>query len=434
MRFGLAVRDITPTVPVPMYGYMARQDHFDGVHEPLTFTALVLEEDGRRALIGAADLGTMPYDGTAQLRHRLGEIVGCPASHVLLNASHTHGGPLVSTGSILGPPRADNVPKYESFLFEQVERAAVEALGCLREGRLSLHHGRTSVPLNRRLERDGDIVFAPNPDGPVDDRLTVFCLHEADGRLAGLGIRVSCHPTATGGKHRINGDFVGAWKQSVAEAVGPDVVPFFLQGSGADAKPRHSARDGAWTGLQFEELEPLSRTLNREILQAVTASAPEVLDPLALVGHDRTVTVRCEPRLTDRAAVEHLVEHGNVEQALCAAEYLKMMDRGEAIRESQDYLVQTLWLTRELALVGIDAEVLCGTGAQVEAAAAPGRALVLGYSNGNGGYVPDAREIARGGYERDSFIFRGLSGPPSETMAEQFAEAVVGPDADTQPG
>ncbi len=64
MRFGIATREITPPFPTRMHGYAARQDMFDGSHDPLTFTAVVVEEGGRRALIGAADICTFPNDGS----------------------------------------------------------------------------------------------------------------------------------------------------------------------------------------------------------------------------------------------------------------------------------------------------------------------------------------------------------------------------------
>jgi len=47
-----------------MRGYAARKDAFDGVNDPLTFTAVILEEAENRALLGAADLCGFPDDGS----------------------------------------------------------------------------------------------------------------------------------------------------------------------------------------------------------------------------------------------------------------------------------------------------------------------------------------------------------------------------------
>ena len=44
MRFGIGRRDITPPLYTHMHGYAARRDTNDGVNDPLTFTAIVMEE------------------------------------------------------------------------------------------------------------------------------------------------------------------------------------------------------------------------------------------------------------------------------------------------------------------------------------------------------------------------------------------------------
>ena len=91
MRFGLARCEIVPPFSTTMRGYSARKDTFDGVNDPLTFTAIILEEGEHRALLGAADLCGFPDDGSIPgLLGQLGEIVGCPPDNVMLNASHTH--------------------------------------------------------------------------------------------------------------------------------------------------------------------------------------------------------------------------------------------------------------------------------------------------------------------------------------------------------
>ena len=124
MRFGLASCEIAPPYPTPMHGYGARQDTFDDVNDPLSFTAIVLEEQGRRALLGAADLCTFPNDGTLPaLLDGLAEIVQCPRDNIMLNASHTHGGPQVPSKSLYYRKMRDtSTPKrYAQWLYEQVE-------------------------------------------------------------------------------------------------------------------------------------------------------------------------------------------------------------------------------------------------------------------------------------------------------------------------
>ena len=231
MRFGLAVRDITPTTRMPMAGYAERKDRFDRVHDALTFTAVVLEEGKRRALLGAVDLVSMPRDGSLPaLLERLGGIVGCPADNVMLNASHTHGGPIVSASARRGPAPADKdvFESYRNSVYDKIADAAREAVEDLREGSLWFGEGRTDLPISRRLERDGNILHAPAPDAPTDSRIHVLALRDSDGRTAAVGLKVSCHAVATAWQHMITADYPGAWRAAFSDAFGGRVLPFFL--------------------------------------------------------------------------------------------------------------------------------------------------------------------------------------------------------------
>ena len=65
----------------------------------------------------------------------------------------------------------------------------------------------------------------------------------------------------------------------------------------------------------------------------------------------------------------------------------------------------------ELALVGLDVEPLCALGFAVEKALAPKRVVLLGYNNGSCCYLPTSAEIARGGYEAESYLGKPWTGP-----------------------
>jgi len=425
MRFGLAVKDIVPPFRTTMYGYGGRTDTFDGVHDPLTFTAVLLEEGDRRALLGATDLGTYPTDGrTPELMARLGEIAGCPRENVMLNASHTHGGPLVPMTAF--PHHADTgssvILQYEEWLFEQLADAAREAVANLTEGSLWIGQGKTSVPMNRRPDRNGQVPNAPNPGGPIDDRLFVFALRDASGQLAAVGVRVSCHPVATGAQHLLTADYPGAWRAEFARAFGPKVVPFFLQGVGADARPRHVCDGEQWRVMKHAELEAIGRDLMAESLAVLTNPDQRRLGPLVLEGSLQTVDLPCEKRYTRR---DDFVAAAKSGLGRYAEQCLRRLDAGESVPDHQEFLVQTLWLDDELALLGLNGEVLCGLGGIVEAAVAPKQAIMLGYTNGVICYLPDAREMARGGYETESYNTQPWTGPLLPGIEHLLSDAVL---------
>jgi hypothetical protein len=443
MRFGIATRDITPPFPTSMAGYGARRDHFDGVNDPLTFTAVVLEAGERRALLGAADLCNFPDDEALRpLLDRLADALHCPRDHVLLNASHTHGGPKLPSHSAYYRRRYDTsaAERYAEWLFGQVVDAAQEAAGNLREGTLWYGEGPTALPMNRRPDRDGQVPNAPNPGGPVDDRLQLLVFRDAANDMVAVGLKVSCHPVATGAQHLLTADFPGAWRAEFSRAFGPGVTPFFLQGAGADARPWHAAEGDHWRPLKHAELPTIGRELLAESLRLLT-SPPDPgglgggrlrkIGNLTLEGKIQAVNAPCERRYTQREQFQEIrngtasVPYTSGMAREYAEEALQFLDAGQEVPDHAVFHVQTLWLNPEFALIGLDAEPLCGLGRVVEAAASPATALLLGYTNGCVSYIPDTAEMKRGGYETESYLYRCWTGPLQPGLENLLAQAVA---------
>ena len=426
MRFGIGRREITPPFYTHMHGYAGRRDTYDRINDPLTFTALVLEDGGQRALLGAADLATFPTDGSVpQLLGRLGKEIKGPPDNVMLNASHTHGGPRIPSPSLYWtsfPGRTAD--QYKDFLYEQATEAVREALGNLAEGSLWFGEGRTQLPMNRRPERDGRVTNAPNPGGPVDNRMHLLALKKDTGELAAVGMRVSCHPVATGAQHAITADFPGAWRAAFADTFGPDVVPFFLQGSGADARPRHVKEEDHWKVVKHAELATIGEELLAEMMAVLTSTALREVDKLTLNGKINVAHAPCEKRYTTRKQLEQLKDAGGLQEQYTEA-CLERLEKGEKIPDHVDFQVQTLWLNRDLALIGLNVEPLCGLGSIVESAVAPKKGVLLGYNNGCIGYTPDSHEMMRGGYETNSYLASVWSGPLLPGLERLFAQAVV---------
>jgi hypothetical protein len=284
--------------------------------------------------------------------------------------------------------------------------------------------------MNRRPDRDGQVPNAPNPGGPVDDRMQVLAVRDAAERLVAVGLRLSCHPVATGAQHLLTADYPGAWRAEFARAFGPGVTPFFLQGAGADARPAVVANGDKWRQLAYSELRALGRSILAESLAVLTSNRLQPLGRLALKGRIVPVVVPCARTYTRPEDLQKLLEGKEYWQREYAKECLRMLAEGETIPDRVTFRVQTLWLDRETAVIGLDAEPLCALGRVVESSVAPRRALFLGYTNGCVAYTPDRREMARGGYEAESFFFEPWTGALEPGMEDLFAAAVVkSPDA-----
>jgi hypothetical protein len=414
MRFGIATCDITPPFATSMGGYGKRDDLFDDVHDPLSFTAVVLEQGDRRAMLGAADLLSFPNDDrTPALLDRLAHHLQTTPQCIMLNASHTHGGPKLPGTNLFSRSGGDMAlaERYADWLADRVVQTAQQAAAALQPG--TLHHqcGRSDLPMNRRRTVDGAIVNAPHPQGPVDDSLHLLTLRDARGQLAGVILRLSCHPVASGPQHRITGDFVGGWRQAMTQALGPQVTPVFLQGAGGDMRPRHAADGDRWRKLPLSEMRTIGHDLMTHTLRTLLDAPTRTLDELILAGHVASATMACEPRYTTLQAVEPLLASPHYLTSAYARHVTDLLRRGQPVPTQASLPVQTLWLDDQLALVGLNCEPLIGLAAILENAFTPRQALVLGYTNGCLCYAPDSTELARGGYEAQSYLMEPWSGP-----------------------
>lgn len=87
------------------------------------------------------------------------------------------------------------------------------------------------------------------------------------------------------------------------------------------------------------------------------------------------------------------------------------MESGENIPDHMEYLIQTICLNNDYALIGINAEPLIGLGYKIEQQVKPEKAIFLGYTNGCVSYLPDSFELKRGGYESEAYLFEPATGP-----------------------
>src|SRR5262245_10345790 len=92
---GVARVVITPPVGIRMMGYTVQEGCSESVERDLTATALILSDNRVKVVIIACDVVFIQSPHVDRIRERVGARLGVPAAHVLINASHTHLGPML---------------------------------------------------------------------------------------------------------------------------------------------------------------------------------------------------------------------------------------------------------------------------------------------------------------------------------------------------
>src|SRR5260221_33880 len=99
---GICETDITPPLGVWMCGYAFRPTGCVAIHDPLYARALVLDDGKDSVAILSMDLLGLDFDVVDRVRAGISESTGIKPEAIMLNATHTHGGPNVREFTAMG--------------------------------------------------------------------------------------------------------------------------------------------------------------------------------------------------------------------------------------------------------------------------------------------------------------------------------------------
>lgn len=361
LRVGLATVDITPDGPVYMAGYGARTEPSKGTCAPIFASCVVFDNSVTRVAIMALDVCKIGVPQMEQIR-AAAEQVGIPPQHVMVNASHTHCGP-----TIIGSSNPGYLPIFE----ERVCGLLASAVADLREAALDYTVGSCLMGINRRqLDAEGRYAgMCPEPRKPIDTDVPVLRVLASEGDVRAVIFGYSCHPTTMGGQE-IGPDYPGPAREWIAAAY-PDSLPVFLQGCGADVKPRSCTPDGRFGHVLLEPKQmvaELGHELGRAVLAALAVPAEPVPadgGPVILGGITRLVAV---PDRTEPESKSHEIYNG-------------------------------AWRIGDLYFFGSQCELGSQIGRHIKRDLGDLRVWPCGYTHWGGGYIIDAAQYPEGGYE-----------------------------------
>ena len=239
---GAARVDITPPIGIYAKNWgAANHDTMEGIHRPLTATALTICEEGDEPLVLLSlDLGwwRRRKDEWA-LRRSLLEALQLNAARVIINFTHTHAGPAICPDDA-DRPGGELINPYLELLSDRVISVTREALESAEPAYLEWGTGRCSLAQNRDFpDPDSDrILCGYNPSGlSPDDTLLVGRVTTIAGKPLAVIVNYACHPTTLAYDNRlISPDFPGAMREIVEEQT--SALCLTLQGASGELAPR----------------------------------------------------------------------------------------------------------------------------------------------------------------------------------------------------
>lgn len=414
---GVARVKITPPTPFWMSGYASRTHPSTGVLQDIWAKALAIRDpEGNRIVLVTTDLigisRVIAVNVAAQARERF----GLGRSELLLNASHTHSGPMIwrNLPILLQLDAEDKtaVEDYGARLTESLLEVVGEALSNLSPARLSAGHGAVGFGVNRRLLTPEGYRIRVNPDGPVDHDVPVLKITAPDGTLRAVLFGYACHNTTLGGDiDRINGDYAG-WAQAELERAHPGATALFLMLCGGDQNPNPRGT--------VDLAQEHGRALATEVSRLLNASLSPVRPPVRTAFEETRLDFAAHTREVFEEEAAHEDPYRQRRARLMLAGY----DDGRPVRDTP-YPVHAVRFNEDLTLLALGGEVVVDYALRTKREFPGENLIVAGYSHDVMCYIPSLRVLREGGYEAvDSMIYYGQPGPFAESVEEKVFDAI----------
>ncbi|MHC4726753.1 MAG: neutral/alkaline non-lysosomal ceramidase N-terminal domain-containing protein [Planctomycetota bacterium] len=393
---GVASTVITPDKPMWMSGYAARNKPSEGKVHDLRAKALALEDSqGTRLVIVTVDLLGIPRPLRDRLENKVNQRYKLPPEFLMLNASHTHCGPVTKErkDSIYGdnfyglsPQQIEQSQQYLQSLEQKILELIGQAIDNLTPSKLSYTHARAGFAMNRRLPTKNGYQNHPNPDGPVDHDVPVLRIDSPDGKLQAVMFGYACHST-TLSFYEFCGDYPG-FAQLYLEEAHPEVTALFIAGCGGDQNP--------YPRRTLDLAKQHGRALANGVETALLSPALPVRGPIHS-AMDTVILDFAQP--PSRQQLEQQLQSSNKYERRHAQVLLNELEQTGKIRKTYPYLVQVIQFGNDLTMVALSGEVVVDYSLRLKAELAGPKVWVAGYSNDVFGYLPSLRVLKEGGYE-----------------------------------
>ncbi len=379
LRAGAATIDITPTEPVPMWGYGSRHAApSTGTADPLLAKAVVIAVGETKLAIVGLDLGRSPTEvGLQQIRKAIQAKAGI--EHSLIAGSHTHHGPVVELCNEpgKGQGRYDAAVRYAGFLAEQIEKVILEADGNLVPATVAAG----SVELEG-FNRNRHSKIQPVP---VDRRLGVLRLDDAaSGTPVAVLVNFTAHPTSIpDDTMTFSADYIGSMRETIEAKLGGTAV--FMQGASGDLSTDRNGQDHRAYGA----------ALGRAAVELAESLKPEAVTRPSLEVREERFTFASRVDFTNPviAGIYSLAFFPEL-IATFVAEYT------DGIRPR----ITVALLNDSIALVGGSGEFFCQHAIRLRERARVDELFFFGYCNGYHQYFPTIEAAAEGGYGADTQV------------------------------
>ena len=416
---GFSRVDITPATPIPIYDTTAT-----GVHDPLWLTRTAIWDGEAAALIYSVDSWFVGKTTADSAFNKLEKEFGIPSENVMLNSTHAHSAPSVSSSE------NPQLVRYFPTFYKQVVAAAEEALRDLDEV-VATYTGKSYTEditfVRRYLMGDGTYkgIASSNPS-------TDFVAHEteADNEMRTIrfdrknkkDVLMLNHQTHYGGATSLYPDQISAdFITPLRETVEKDLDCHFAYQYGASGNLNFISQiDGERKYANYLLAVP---ALAEDVKDAVNAEKQIQTGKIRAQETALTATVRkdSEERVAQAQEIIDAASNEARQGELCRLYGFEAKNEASAVLtrsrlgETQDLPLSVI-TCGDICFAAFPYEMFDTSGQQVRAASPFETTFICSLTNGSFGYLPTTEAFPHGCYE--VYVTRYAQGTAELCVAE----------------
>ena len=424
IQFGTARRCITPQEPISLSGYFNRRV-WDHVLDDLEVRAIVFKDGKKLAAMLHLDtlaINSLLFNAIKSALKKAGLARFFGDDNLLIAATHTHTGP-----NTFNEP---NSKSYREFAAAQAAAALKDAMRNIRHGELlegMAHDCR--FQFNRRYwMKNGHVVTNPGklnpeilrPEGEIDPEIPLLAIR-TDAGLEVLFSSCVNHSDTIGGCG-VSADWPGFLRRELEADMAPGAMVIPMVGASGNINHFDVSNDTNQTC--YAE----ARRIGRGYAESIRAVLPELKPVAGSKFSSASVKVKVSPRKISSqeiagalAVVEKYpeidIEQTNSQVALTSEDLargtpyalkyfaVKLLDIAKNTRKPQ-FLLTMFKFGKSSVLVSLPSEPFVEIGLAIRKGIFAGsNCLLTSHGNYNGGkifaggYIPNAWNYGRGGYE-----------------------------------
>jgi putative membrane-bound dehydrogenase-like protein len=416
VRVGAAAVNLESDESMPLAGYLENRFTKEQEGELRAVAVVVEKPGGAKVAIVACDVLWVTRAIVDAAAAEIERTIGIPASHLLVNATHTHHAPGVAPAHAFGWSE-----KFGGEVRRGIVKSVQDAHARLADAAFLFKLGeeRTVGANSRLLLRDGNISWLNpmgeagdfvQPTAPFDPQLPVLDFRSAEGKTLALIFNHSTHTIGTrSGRDARSASFYGLAAQDLERELGG--VVSFLEGASGST---HNVR-GVPVPVAIERLK-------RAVLDARAHAEPRPVARVAALKRPFTYRVRNFDEAVEAAKVDRYTTAHAKSSVKAIGAIFANARRELAPKQGEE---RTTWLQviliGDVAIVGVPAEYFTALGLDIKRRSPFPNTYVAELANDWLGYLPDRDGHRLGGYQ----TWTGLHSYAEPGTGERVADEAV---------